>query len=361
PGGEPLLPGAGGPAGDLAAVAMEPAGAALRSVAGELADSLQQLTGPRRASYGFAQQRVRSTEVVSSAGLHRTHTSTSALLDLSVREPDGDAAAWTGAAGVDVAALGLRERHQALTDRLDSARRKVELPAGRYELLLAPSCVADLMVRFYLAAGAQDALDGISVFSSPGGTRLGERLTDLPITVRSDPAEPGLGCRPFTVVRSPGSLGSVFDTGVALAPTRWIDNGVLNALVQTRHSARICRAPLTPWIGNLVMDGARGAGSLEDMVRGTRRALLVTCLWYLREVNPAKLMLTGVTRDGVYLVEDGEVTGTVRDVRLNESPVELLSRITETGRTVPALPREWTDVPTRVAMPPVRVSDVAVS
>jgi predicted Zn-dependent protease len=353
PSAEPLLT---GPAerDDAPQAPAEPPVAALRAVADELA-------GARRPSYGYAQQRVRTTHVASTAGLRRAHTSTSALLDLSVREPDGRAAAWAGAAGTDLATLGLRERHDALEHRLDSARRVVDLPAGRYELLLSPSCVADLMVRVYLAAGARDALDGNSVFAAPGGTRLGERLTELPITVRSDPAEPGLACRPFAVARFPGALGSVFDTGVPLAPTRWIDDGVLSALVQTRSSARACDAPLTPWIGNLVMDGGPGGRGLDEMVRGTRRALLVTSLWYLREVNPMTLTLTGVTRDGVYLVEDGEVSGAVRDFRLNESPVELLSRITEVGRPVPTLPREWTDVPTRVAMPAVRVPDVALS
>ncbi|GAA2534935.1 metallopeptidase TldD-related protein [Winogradskya humida] len=360
PSAEPLLT-AQEEVDDAPADHPEPPTAAIRSIADELAESARLLTATRRASFGYAQQRVRTTSVASTAGLRRAHVSTSALLDLSLREPDGGAGSWTGAAGPDLAGLGLRERQETLGHRLDSARRVVGLPPGRHELILAPSCVADLMVRLYLAAGAQDALDGNSVFAATDGTRLGERLSELPITVRSNPEEPGLLCRPFTVVRSPGSLGSVFDTGAPLAPTRWIDRGVLSALVQTRHSARVSRRPLTPWIGNLVMEAGPGGRNLDEMVRGSTRALLVTSLWYLREVNPMTLTLTGVTRDGVYLVEDGQVVGAVRDFRINESPVALMSRITEVGLTTPTLPREWTDVPTRVAMPAVRVPDVAVS
>ena len=98
------------------------------------------------------------------------------------------------------------------------------------------------------------------------------------------------------------------------------------------------------------MPGA--AASLDDMIAGTGRGLLLTCLWYIREVDPQTLLLTGLTRDGVYLVENGEVTGAVNNFRFNESPVAMLGRITEAGATVPALPREWSDYFTRSAMPP---------
>jgi predicted Zn-dependent protease len=97
------------------------------------------------------------------------------------------------------------------------------------------------------------------------------------------------------------------------------------------------------------------------MIAGTRRGLLVTCLWYVREVDPQTLLLTGLTRDGVYLVEDGEVTGAVNNFRFNESPVGLLGRLAEVGCTVPALPREWSDYFTRSAMPTARFEDFNMS
>jgi predicted Zn-dependent protease len=97
------------------------------------------------------------------------------------------------------------------------------------------------------------------------------------------------------------------------------------------------------------------------MVAQTKRALLVTSLWYLRDVDPGSLLLTGLTRDGVYLVEHGEVRAALPDFRFNESPIELLGRVVEVGRTERTLPREWGDYFTRVAMPPLRVEQFDVS
>jgi predicted Zn-dependent protease len=97
------------------------------------------------------------------------------------------------------------------------------------------------------------------------------------------------------------------------------------------------------------------------MVAATERGLLLTCLWYIREVDPATLLLTGLTRDGVYLVENGEVTGQVNNFRFNESPVGVLGRAAEAGRTEQTLPREWSDWFTRAAMPALRVPEFNMS
>ena len=97
------------------------------------------------------------------------------------------------------------------------------------------------------------------------------------------------------------------------------------------------------------------------MIAGTRRGLLVSCLWYIREVDPQTLLLTGLTRDGVYLVENGAVVGAVNNFRFNESPVAMLNRVTEVGATGPTLPREWADYFTRCAMPPLRVEGFNMS
>jgi predicted Zn-dependent protease len=156
-------------------------------------------------------------------------------------------------------------------------------------------------------------------------------------------------------------MSSVFDNGLPLRPTEWIAAGELAALPSTRHSAQLAGLPVTPPIENLILDARDGAGSIEDMIASTRRGLLVTCLWYIREVDPQTLLLTGLTRDGVYLVENGEVAGAVNNFRFNESPVALLGRIAEAGQTVRTLPREWNDYFTHAAMPPVRVEGFNMS
>jgi predicted Zn-dependent protease len=97
------------------------------------------------------------------------------------------------------------------------------------------------------------------------------------------------------------------------------------------------------------------------MIAHTERGLLLTTLWYIREVDPATLLLTGLTRDGVYLIENGEVTAAVNNFRFNESPIDLLRRVTEAGATETTLPREWKDWFTRTAMPPLRIPDFHMS
>ena len=95
---------------------------------------------------------------------------------------------------------------------------------------------------------------------------------------------------------------------------------------------------------------------------GTERGLLLTCLWYIRAVDPQTLLLTGLTRDGVYLVENGEITGAVNNFRFNESPVDLLRRFSHASATVPAFSREWgDDYFSRTAMPALRVPDFNMS
>src|SRR5690606_3443750 len=175
-------------------------------------------------------------------------------------------------------------------------------------------------------------------------------------------SHPGLECAPFVVAPSSGNTSSVFDNGLALGRTAWLEDGRLEALLQTRHSARMTEQPATPGIDNLVLEVAGGGGTVEDLVAGTDRGLLVTCLWYIREVDPQTLLLTGLTRDGVYLVEGGEITGAVNNFRFNESPVDLLGRFTAAGTTVPAFSREWgDDYFSRTAMPPLRIPDFNMS
>ncbi|MDT4894618.1 MAG: hypothetical protein QOE97_3653, partial [Pseudonocardiales bacterium] len=223
------------------------------------------------------------------------------------------------------------------------------------------TAVADLMIYAYWTASARDADEGRSVYARPGGTRIGERLSPLPLTLRSDPAEPGLRCAPFEIAtRSAGGLQSVFDNGAPVGPVEWLREGTLDALARTRSwAARTGTAPQL-YVGNLIMTGT-GEASIEQMVANTERGLLLTCLWYIREVDPQTLLLTGLTRDGVYLVENGQVQGAVNNFRFNESPIALLGRVTETGRTEHTLSREWSDYFSRTAMPALRVPDFNMS
>ncbi|WP_310740430.1 metallopeptidase TldD-related protein [Microbispora sp. H10885] len=315
-----------------------------------------------RRLYGFAEHIVTSTFVGSSTGLRLRHDQPTGRLELNAKSADLSRSAWTGVATRDFADVDVAALDATLSRRLDWAKRRIDLEPGRYETILPPTAVSDLMIYLYWSSGARDAADGRTVFSRPGGgTRVGERLSPHPISLYSDPAHPGIACAPFVVAHASGREQSVFDNGLPLGRTEWISDGTLANLVQTRHSAELTGLAATPQIDNLVMEGPAGGRSLEEMVASTERGLLLTCLWYIREVDPQSLLLTGLTRDGVYLVENGEVVGEVNNFRFNESPVDLLGRLTEVGASVPTLPREWGDWFNRAVMPPVRVPDFNMS
>ncbi|MFB7449432.1 metallopeptidase TldD-related protein [Streptomyces sp. NPDC057027] len=314
-----------------------------------------------RELYGFANHELTSTYLGTSTGLRLRHDQPNGTLELNAKSPDRARSAWAGRSTRDFKDVDPAALDAELATRLGWAERRIELPAGRYETLLPPTAVADLMIYQLWSSAARDAVEGRTVFSKPGGgTRLGETLSPLPLTLRSDPNEPGLESSPFVIAHSSGDDSSVFDNGLPVGPVDWVKAGSLAHLITTRHTAGLTRLPVAPGAGNLILDGG-GERSLEEMVAATDRGLLLTCLWYIREVDPATLLLTGLTRDGVYLVENGEVVGEVNNFRFNESPVDLLSRATEAGRTEKTLPREWSDWFTRAAMPALRVPDFNMS
>jgi predicted Zn-dependent protease len=335
----------------------------LRDFAATLGETLRAAQAAGRKLYGFAEHDLTSTFLGTSTGVRQRHDQPTGRVELNAKSADLERSAWTGAAtreftDVDVAGLAA-----GLAERLDWAKRAISLPAGQYETLLPPTAVADLLTYLYWSAGAKEAAEGRTVFSKPGGgTRVGERLSAQPVTLSSDPRAPGLASAPFVVAHASGSDSSVFDNGLPLSATSWISEGSLAALISSRHSAEVAGLPVTPAIDNLTFaTSAAAPPALADMIATTGRALLLTCLWYIREVDSQTLLLTGLTRDGVYLVEDGEVVGAVNNFRFNESPVGMLGRLLEVGATVPTLPREWGDYFNRAAMPPVRVEGFNMS
>ena len=160
-------------------------------------------------------------------------------------------------------------------------------------------------------------------------------------------------------VPSSSERTSIFDNGMDIGRVDWVRDGVIDALAYPRAVAAEYGAPVAAPADNLLMTG--GSAELADMIAGTERGLLLSTLWYIREVDPTVLLLTGLTRDGVYLIEDGEVTATVNNFRFNESPLDLLRRATEAGVSEVTLPREWGDWATRAAMPTLRIPDFHMS
>ena len=357
---QPLVTGVA-PSPEFTEAPAETSSAVFADFAPALGEAFARARGGGRELYGFANHELVSSYLGTSTGLRLRHDQPNGTLELNAKSPDRTRSAWAGRSTRDFKDVDPAALDAELAVRLGWAQRRLELPAGRYETLLPPTAVADLLIYQLWSASGRDAAEGRTVFSKPGGgTRVGERLTGLPLTLRSDPNEPGLESAPFVLAHSSGGDQSVFDNGLPLAATEWVSGGELNRLTTSRHSAALTGLPTAPGIDNLILDGGDDR-SLEDMVAATERGLLLTCLWYIREVDPATLLLTGLTRDGVYLVENGEDTGEVNNFRFNESPVDLLGRAAEAGRTEKTLPREWSDWFTRAAMPALRVPDFNMS
>jgi predicted Zn-dependent protease len=308
--------------------------------------------------YGFAQHSVATTFLASSTGLRRRYTQPSGTVEINGKRGDASAFAAVGTPDfVDVPTDLLLEQ---LSTRLGWAQRSVELPAGRYETIMPPSPVADMMVYLAWSMAGRGAQEGRTALSAPGGgTRVGERLTELPLTLFSDPMAPGLACTPFVATNNSSETVSVFDNGMEINQVDWIRDGVINALAYPRATAAKFDAKVAVAADNLVMTG--GSADLAEMIAATERGLLLTTLWYIREVDPTTLLLTGLTRDGVYLVENGAVTAAVNNFRFNESPLDLLRRATQAGVSEKTLPREWGDWATRAAMPSLRIPDFHMS
>lgn len=349
----PLLTGSGEPA-DWA----DPVPGTGAAAFAEVAEALSSGFGRSDRLYGFAHHVVATTFVGTSTGIRRRFTQPTGSLEINAKR--GEASAWVGVSTPWFTDVRVDAMLTDLSTRLGWAQRSVELPAGRYETLMPPSTVADMMIYLGWSMEGRGAQEGRTALSAPGGgTRVGERLTDLALTMYSDPRAAGLECAPFVHAASSSERASVFDNGMDIGRVEWIHDGVINDLFYSRAAAaQFGTAPAMP-ADNFLMTG--GTADLADMVARTERGLLLTTLWYIRTVDPTTLLLTGLTRDGVYLIEDGEVTAAVNNFRFNESPLDLLRRTAEAGVAEQTLPREWGDWATRAVMPTLRIPDFHMS
>lgn len=349
-----------GPSGDDAAWD-DPAAETSVGVFGRLADGLAEvLAGPQR-QYGFASHELVTTWLGTSTGVRRRWVQPTGSVELNAKTPDLSGSAWTGASTADFTDVDVVDLAAQAARRLEWGARRVELSPGRYDTVLPPSAVADLMVYLAWSMDGRPAQEGRSALAGPGGPRVGERLTGLPLTLACDPVAPGLEYEPFLTATRSGDAISVFDNGAPTRRAEWVRDGVIAELAYSRAEAAEFGTAFTPPGDNLLLTGGTG-GSLDEVAGRVGRGLLLTCLWYIRLVDPETLLLTGLTRDGVYLVEGGEVVGEVgHNFRFNHSPLDVLRQATDVGVTERTLPREWKDWFTRTAMPPVRVPEFTMS
>ena len=311
--------------------------------------------------FGYAEHHASTVWLATSAGARRRTVEQSGKVELNAKHADRIGSAWVGRATTDFADVDADALATEVTMRLDWCENRVELPAGRYETILPPSAVADLMILTYWTASGRDAEQGRTVFAGkvPGTTRVGDMLSPLPLTLSSGPQ--ALPAAPFAIVEAstPG-LTSVYDNGAPAESVDWVRDGILARLPYTRAAAAASGQAYAFPSGNLTLD-AGSRITLDEMIRSTARGLLLTCLWYIREVDISSLLVTGLTRDGVYLIEDGRIVGMVNNFRFNESPVDLLARASQASLTERTLCREWNDWFTFTSMPALRIPDFNMS
>jgi predicted Zn-dependent protease len=327
-----------------------------------LAESFADSRAHERILYGFARHELTTTYLGSSSGLRRRWVQPTGTFELNAKSADLSRSVWAGNSTADFTDIDVVGTQRSLTERLGWSERRVDLPPGRYTAVLPPTAVADFMIPVLWDGGLRAAAEGRSAFSkSGGGTRIGDRLADRTLSLYGDPNEPGIECAPFVATGRSSEDVSVFDNGAPIGRTEFLRHGSLVGLLSTRAAAAELGQTFTPPVDNLVLAGGDDARSVDDLVASVDRGLLLTSQWYLRPVDPMTMLLTGLTRDGVFLIERGQVTAAVNNFRFNVSPLDVLRHGVDVGRTERCLSREWSDWFTRTAMPPMTVEGFNMS
>jgi predicted Zn-dependent protease len=303
-------------------------------------------SGGGLVSSGFLARRASSVAVANTIGLFAYHRSTLASLTTTVRTRAGDGSGWAGDTGADWARM--RSPDDLVERAVDKATRSAGATAvepGAYTVVLEPTAAGSLLQLLGFAMDERAAEEGRSFFARPGGgTKRGEHVTASGISLVSDPGSPLLRTQPFT------------DDGQPLARTTWVEDGVLTTLSRSRAWAdRTARQPIPA--GNSLLLDAGGSGSTDDLVTGVERGLLVTRFWYIRSVDARSLLYTGLTRDGVFLIERGRVTRPVKNLRFNESVIRMLGSVDAAGAPVRVVASESGGLGAAVAVPPLVVRD----
>jgi len=282
---------------------------------------------------GFFENSAIWSAIANKKGNFGFYRATSADYSTTMRTDDGTGSGFTyfsspRLADIDAPALAERSATKAET----SAKPR-ELPPGAYTVILEPAAVADLLAFLTFSLSAREADEGRSFLSKPGGgNRLGEKLFADSVTLRSNPFDPRIPGRPWVAGGMGFGFGGAGAGGLPARKTNWIENGVVRTLEVDRFWAGKTKVAPVPLSGGLIMEGSNK--SLDDLIAETERALLVTRFWYIRYVNPVNVTVTGLTRDGVWLVEKGKIVHPVTNFRFNDSPINLLKNLEGTSAPV---------------------------
>lgn len=306
------------------------------SLAVSKADSLE-AAGFLNNSKGFR-------AIMNSKGLFAYNKTTDVSFSVTIRNQEGTGSGYVSNSFNDVAKLdtGALSKIAATKAKTSAGARAIE--PGKYTVILEPLAVSDMVGWLARGFDARSADEGRSYMSKKGGgTRLGEQLFDEKISIYTDPTNPELPSATWDM------------EGVPVKKTTWVENGVVKNLEYSRYWAAQQGVEPLPFgaggrgfggSGGLIIPG--GSASLEEMISTTERGVLVTRFWYIRSVDPQTLLLTGLTRDGTFYIEDGKIQFPVKNFRFNESPVIMLNNVEELGKTVRS---------GNILVPPMKIRD----
>jgi predicted Zn-dependent protease len=290
--------------------------------------------------------------VANSAGLFAYHRYADASFILTCRTPDQTGSGWAGTTGVkDIANIDAAALTEVAAEKALRSRKPRALEPGNYTVIMEPRPAARYLSLMLGALDARAAEEGRSFMSGKerGQTRLGEKVFGDNFTLRSEIGNPILRQTP------------VGEGGLAAKDVTWVEKGVVKTLYDSRYWAQHQKRTPTgtgPQM-SLVMEG--GTATVDEMIRSTKRGLLITFFWYIRPVDQMTLLNTGMTRDGLFLIENGEIVGPVQNFRWNESPAVSFNNITMLGRAIPMHTGEAYDNPGTALVPPMKIEDFTMT
>ncbi len=268
---------------------------------------------------GFLQDGAGFSSMMNRKGLFAYHRQTSVDFSVTVRTEDGTGSGWVTRDYNDVAKLDTSKASLIAIDKALKSKEPKAIEPGKYTVILEPAASIGLLQNMIFNFAARQADEGRSFLAKQGGgTRLGEKIVDERITIYSDPSHPEVPASPWN------------GDGRPREKTVWIDKGVVKNLFYSRYWAEKQGVKATPPPANGIVEG--GDATLADLIKDTRRGVLVTRTWYIRTVDPQTLLYTGLTRDGTFFIENGEIKHPVKNFRFNESPIIMLNNLEALGR-----------------------------
>ena len=312
------------------------------------AAAVNAITRPAEAqgliSTGFLDITTGSQAVATKKGLFAYNTATVANLTTTVRTPDGTGSGWAGAGANDWARVNPAEMADRAIRKAQLSRNPRAVEPGKWTVILEPTAVANLVQLMTGSMDARQADEGRSFFSrAGGGNKIGEKFVDQRVTIVSDPAS------------AVAPVSAFNGQGLPNRRMMWVENGVLRNLQYSRFWAQKQGKEPTGFADGFEMAG--GNSTIEEMIRSTERGLLVTRFWYIRPVDPRTILFTGLTRDGTFLIENGQITTAAKNLRWNESPVFMLNNVEMMSAPVRVSASESGDVDSAVVVPAVKAHD----